>query len=527
MKILRAVIGLVLIISLFTGCESNIANPPVVPAELSVEEEIIYDYYYNATSLDFQTQHFPDEISLRFRGAFSDTYVVFVDGPFEYSTENINEYVNGIRFHFPMGKRLFAYHQGTFYTLTDAFELGFLTAANVEQLKINYSSLGTDRDVKGEVPTEWAECAHNGNAPSTEPTIESTPPVTVTQPTEPTTPTETTAPTEPIDIMELLPDIPAVTEPCEKPEVMSAETLVYTLYDRNVTWTDKWRDQQSVTIRLPAVLPFCDGAVEINKEISIAAEYRLYSIRRDYTNQSRAYYEEISYTATLSGNILSITISTRDDQRNVYHDIWNLDIETGESLNTIDLAQRYLQESYPVFMQHCYYNTIEYFKANPLVDADQQEKLLQQLNAYPLDTVPGHTLHLNENGNLMVTFQAPQFSVKMTLPFTEFDSYRWEGTDEGGYTWMFNVRPSEGSSEGWSDTILECFLLDPQQFVKYLSLEETATISKIARRLNSPLYLPEDIADYTALCESIRDNADNPKVAETAQILLDALDQPR
>jgi hypothetical protein len=100
-RLLCVILSLLLLASLFAGCEEENDIPPTTPAALTLEETIIYDYYYTGESLFFQLQNPISSISLRFRGVFSDTYVVFVDGPFEYSTENIDEYVNGIRFHFP------------------------------------------------------------------------------------------------------------------------------------------------------------------------------------------------------------------------------------------------------------------------------------------------------------------------------------------------------------------------------------------------------------------------------------------
>ena len=513
MKIIRAVIGLVLIISLFAGCKPHVANPPVVTPELTIEEEIIYDYYYNVTSIEFQMQHFPDEISLRFRGAFSDTYVVFVDGPFEYIDGVFNEYVNGYLFQYSGGQAMLAYHQGSFYSLSEAFDLGFLTAADVTQLKINYMNFSSDPSQKGDVPTERKPCTHTGEVPT-----ESSEPTQATEPTVTTQPTESTTPTEPVDWNVLLPDIPAVTEPTAKPDVMNTETLVYTHYNYSISWVGNRDEEQSASVQLPAIVPFCDGAIQINESIRKTYQYDIESIRRHYENQYNFGGKNIYFDVTFSDNILTIKGIEADSDFETSERFWILDVATGEWLQTPDLAQRYLQEDYPTFMQHCTYNLIEYFKENPLDDPEKQAALMKTL---PNDTwaMSSHTLYLDNDGKLMLCFYIGELRLRITLPYAEMDLYGWDGTEENSYSWLFHLQTDGAGSEEWSSLLLESFFRDPQQFVKALSTEESTVISDIAGHLNYGLYLPEDIARFKELCDDIYLTASDPKVAETASIL--------
>lgn len=514
-RILCFFLALLLAVSLFTGCEEENDIPPTTPAALTLEETIIYDYYFTVESLFFRLHNPISSISLRFRGAFSDTYVVFVDGPFEYSTENIDEYVNGIRFRFPMGKRLYAYHQGSFYTLTEAFEQGFLTANDVQQLKINYSSLGNDRDVKGEVPTEWAECTHNGNVPPTNPNKPTQP---ATEPTQPTESAATTQPTEPVDIMELLPDIPAVTEPCAKPDVLNELTLVHTFYEHSASWFDKKGIEQIVTVQLPAIVPFCDGAIEINEAIRSTYQYRIESIRHDFTYQ-RSSIQMVYFKTWLYDNILTIQVSVWEDFNVTRSNFWILDVATGKQLTTPELAQRYLQESYPTFLQHCYYNTYAYFQSNPLMNTKDQEELMRLLPTHPFFVLPSYTLYPDSAGNLKISLRIPEYDVNLTLPYDAFDDYGWEGNDESGYHWLFSAKADGAGAEIHGQYLLTSFFQDPHTFVKMLSQEEDAAITDVAQLLNYSLYYPEDIARYKDLCDDVYLISSDSKIAETAQIL--------
>lgn len=502
---LWAAICLMLVAALITGCAFAGIQPSTEPQEqLSIEDEIKQAYYYQESDY-FRSHYSLDDLSLRFRGAFSDSYVVFVDGPFGYFAWLTSETVGGLTFTYPDSQQAKVYHQGNFYAMTEAYELGLLTTDNLLELHTKYSgNLNQNKD-KGEVPTVRQRCTH--------PLI---------PPTEPTTPTETTAPTEPLSIEELMPDIPATTTLCGKPEILSADTLVSTIYDREVHWTGKDGMNCGAFVELPAIVPFCQGAIDINESIRKTNQYKIENIRYSYTNKLYPDAYLISYEATLNGDILCIKITWCPPSGFPYESIWALNVATGEALDTADLAKMYLQESYPTFLQHCAYNLVEYFKANPLYHADEQEALLKAL---PNDTfvISSFALYLDEEGTLILNLYIHDLKrpYDNNIPVAELDIYGFEGTEESGYPWLFHLQTDGAYSDNWSTLLLDSFLHNPVQFVKMLSKEDADTISDIAGHLNYALYSPEQIALYTALCESIRDTAGNKQYSETAQILLD------
>ena len=512
MKILHVIICLALVIAIFTGCATKTTYPPIIPAELTIEEEIIRDYYYNVTSVEFQMNYFPEDISLRFRGVFSDTYVVFVDGPFESADVVLNESVNGSLFRYIEGKPLLAYHQGSFYSLTEAFDLGYLTESDIYQLKLNYTRLEATPANKGDVPTERLPCTHN-----TEPSLPPEP----TQTSEPVDTSEPTAPSEPVDWNVLLPDIPAVTDPCEKPQNPTADNLVYTLYDYTISWTNSQGKEQAVEIQLPAIVPFCDGAIEINEDIRNTFKYTINGIRLSCEKGYSYSTDGIYYAISLVDHFLTIRTFETTTYATTTERFWILDISTGERLETPDLAQIFLEESYPVFLHHCTNNLIEYFTANPLEDADQQSRLIKSLTNETASEI-SYTLYLDFNGTLMLDISTVVGRIN-GFEYNVLNRGSWDYTEQDSYHWLFHVQPNEGYSEGWYGILVDCFFQTPHTFVAMLTQEDDDTIEKIARRLNFALYLPEEIAQYKELCDDVYITTGDEKIRQTVQILLAAI----
>lgn len=70
-----------------------------------------------------------------------DTYVLFVDGPFEYPEVETTDVINGVKFVYGSSQRMYAYHQGTYYGLQEAFDLQIITAEDLLLIAENYCVL--------------------------------------------------------------------------------------------------------------------------------------------------------------------------------------------------------------------------------------------------------------------------------------------------------------------------------------------------------------------------------------------------
>ena len=161
---LRTVICLILLACLLTGCTYFDAQPSTNTNSMTIEEEIIQDFYYNEFSEADRSHCSIGNLSLRFRGAFSDTYVIFIDGYGGYFQAVTYEVIDGIKFTYSDSQHAFAYHQGSFYSLTEAYELGYLTMDDLAKMHTEYPVFSSVSD-KGEVPTAQHPCTHTTPQP--------------------------------------------------------------------------------------------------------------------------------------------------------------------------------------------------------------------------------------------------------------------------------------------------------------------------------------------------------------------------
>ena len=463
--------------------------------EITIEKEIMEAYYNTVEDDDFREHYTTADLSLRFRGAFSDTYVVFVDGPYGYPQAVTSETVGGITFTYGDYQHPYAYHQGKFYSLTEAYELGYLTIHDLMQLKEDYPEPYGENSIsstnKGEVPTVREACNHTKNS-------------------------------KPADSTLLMPDIPSSIVLCSKPDVLSAETLVSTIYDYSISWDAGDGNAFTCSVRLPAITPFSTDAIAINEAIRQTFQYRVQAARYSFDQKSTPSFKSIHYTTYLYNHVLTVQITQEDYAGLALNSTWMLDVSTGKNVTTAELAKQHLNESYPAFLQHRTHDLIEYYKANPLDNADDQAKLLQNL-AFDTFAMQSNTLYLSSDGALMLTFHVHDADQTFTLPYANMDIYGFESTDADAYHWLFHLQTDGAYADEWSTILKECFFLAPQEFVSMLSKEENATIARVASSINYALHLSEETESYRALCKSIRDLSANKQHSETAQILLNAI----
>ena len=454
-------------------------------AEITIDEEIRQAY----ANLDTSEDYTAEDLSVRYRGAFNDLYVVFVDGPFEHGDLDWTETVAGVSFEYHSTQTMYAYHQGRFHTLQEAYDLGLMTKDELLALKEAYDN--TDHSSQGTIPTVREACKHTKNS-------------------------------KPVDSTLLMPDIPSSVGLCSKPDVLSAETLVSTIYDYSIFWEAGDGNAFTCSVRLPAITPFSTDAIAINEAIRQTFQYRVQAARYSFDQKSTPSFKSIHYTTYLYNHVLTVQITQEDYAGLALNSTWMLDVSTGKNVTTAELAKQHLDESYPAFLQHRTHDLIEYYKANPLDNADDQAKFLQNL-AFDTFAMHSNTLYLSSDGTLMLTFHVHDANQTFTLPYANMDIYGFESTGEDAYHWLFHLQTDGAYADEWSAILKECFFLAPQEFVSMLSKEENATIARIASSINYALHPSEESESYRTLCESIRDLSANKQHSETAQILLNAI----
>ena len=80
-----------------------------------------------------------DEVSLRVFGVFQDTYVLLVDvSSYSYPTVIVSEMVDEYAFWYSSGHTMEVFHDGSFYSLQEAFDTDLLTTDDLQTVFDNY-----------------------------------------------------------------------------------------------------------------------------------------------------------------------------------------------------------------------------------------------------------------------------------------------------------------------------------------------------------------------------------------------------
>lgn len=140
-KILKGCL-LILMICLLVSCK----NDKYVDYLSRTKEQEIIDK--KAEKLDIPSAYID---VLYFFGGYNDAYVVFMDpAP---STSGLIETVSGVPFEYTTERKMEVYYEGTFYSLTEAFNKEILSSANIVKIKENFENkenLGLTEKLKEE-----------------------------------------------------------------------------------------------------------------------------------------------------------------------------------------------------------------------------------------------------------------------------------------------------------------------------------------------------------------------------------------
>ena len=89
----------------------------------------------------------PTDLSLRVYAVFDDACALFVDGPFVCITVVTSETVCGYTFVYSSSQRMYLYHSGHFFTISEAFEKGVVDQTQVEIIFRNFMLREAKRDI--------------------------------------------------------------------------------------------------------------------------------------------------------------------------------------------------------------------------------------------------------------------------------------------------------------------------------------------------------------------------------------------
>ena len=321
------------------------------------------------------------------------------------------------------------------------------------------------------------------------------------------------APTEPVTID--LEDIPDVSGSVYEPGSMFVEPG----YSGNAKW-----DAGDFSIALPLLEPFCEGAKAINAEIKSLYQPIIDDVRQNILYQTSSRYWKVSYETYLSGDVLSIVISERSMDDNVFYQVFNLDLTTGQQLDQYEMIRRYTGMSYPEFLLRANFTVANHLRKEYPQESEEVTNWLAKLET-DAQILDGHKLFLNDEGTLILlndrihSMAAGYLNVQ--IPFDpkacgeELSDWELES-----YRWLFDI-PADGAySYHKGDVLIKAFFYDPERFLRYLSGSEY-WLTNTARLLASELH-PENAPLLRDLCNQYLGRSDTAKAAQT---ILDQLEK--
>ena len=320
-------------------------------------------------------------------------------------------------------------------------------------------------------------------------------------------------PTEPSTVE--LADIPDMSGSVYEPGAMFAGEGYY----GHALW-----DGGDFSIALPLLEPFCEGAKAINEEIRNIYQPIIDEVKQDILYQSSSRYWKVSYTTYVGDDVLSIVISQYTMSDSVFYQVFNLDLATGEALDSFEMIRRYTGLTYPEFLLRANYTVVNHLQREYPMESEDVTSWLEKLET-DIWVMNDHKLILNEEGTLillngMVRSMAAGY-LNVQIPFDpnacgeEFTDWELES-----YRWLFGIQ-TDGAYTTTKGSVLEkAFFFDPERFLRYLSgseywLEEVSHL--LAFELN-----PDHVPQLRMLCQQYLSRSDT---AKAAQAILDRIEK--
>ena len=358
-------------------------------------------------------------------------------------------------------------------------------------------------------------------APETTVAPTTTVPNTTVAPT--TVPETTAAPTtEPLNVYCDLPEFTPATDPATLPENPVLSDLVTTGYTGSACWKDLSGNIETPSFCLPSVTPFCADAIAINREIAEIFTPILGKTRDYFDQKVTAMEAKISYEASLSGDILTILITT--DTFYDYHryHTFAIDIATGQRLDQQALVSRVLNVSYAEFLYRATYTAYDHFR----------EKGITLGSLTDGGYIHSYRLYLADDGTPMICNPCPgELCGSIELPYNA--AAQVSDLDAAGneyYRWLFRLQPSSTTEwyaqefwpTAWGQVLNTLFDHDSVKMLRYLATEDAACIDRAVSCLPKAVPAQQQEA-FAARCRELAAQED-PTVAQLARKFLEALE---
>lgn len=287
------------------------------------------------------------------------------------------------------------------------------------------------------------------------------------------------------------------------PQLPAGEGAVYDRWTFEGGWSSEGT-AYTFSLRVPALQPDSEGAVQINEEIRERVNSTIESFQSGCMDGRIPGYASVDYDTWMIGHIRVVQLIKVSYSGNQQTYTYYLDTVTGERLENAGFAG----------MSHLewLYRSCAMLKTH--IGEDHRDGCGLFVSTEP-----------DENGRLILSHNCHGINAPPPLKVA-FDPNAGGQVDLGQmYHWIFNVIADAAFAQQQSHHLQVIFAENAPQFLLYLSREVKECAQVIGMQL---LYErdQEEIQAHIALCETLRDNATDPAIVQTAQLLIDAVDDP-
>lgn len=119
----------------FAACENREDDTTEDIIDSNIQSQIIDAWLEKNTINNVNTS----ELSVDVRGVYGDSYVFYLNGPFNYGSTLTHSFIDNVYFAYPDSHQLEVYNSGIIYTLEEAFDAQLLTRENLLDIQKNYN----------------------------------------------------------------------------------------------------------------------------------------------------------------------------------------------------------------------------------------------------------------------------------------------------------------------------------------------------------------------------------------------------
>ncbi len=326
------------------------------------------------------------------------------------------------------------------------------------------------------------------------------------------------------------------------------EQWVFTGYEQTISWRDPDNRYCAMELTLPALIPSAEFAVEFNRSVHELGQSLIMEAEECRQNGWPPSTVSVSYQVLTKDDVLLVVISRLYFDDSCSQTVYAFEPEDRQALRIGELAEELTGLDYPVFLQASAALIREAFIARYEAQIRQWEAVeLPDENGAPthpnaeiiaqyyeiVDTLPsaamtlsGIQLLVDENGQTVLLCTVPSLGDTPCAP--EPIPYTPELLPEGSipslprsYVQLFDMQyyVDGAYADAYSGLLLEAFLAEPEDFIRYAGQENAASRETVTGFLLYAL----DEADITVFQAACHDALEEENLTDVQRAMLQAL----